>query len=121
MPLEQPLAGARGRAEERLVVDDVQHRVRGDADTTGPPAKVEPWSPGREDVVRARSPMTSAPIGRPPPRPLASVIASGHDAELLVGPQRAGAAHAGLHLVEDQRGADRVARLPDGGQQLGAT
>ena len=57
--------------------------------------------------------MTSAPIGRPPPRPLASVIASGHDAELLVGPQRAGAAHAGLDLVEDQRAptASQAARI----------
>ena len=45
-------------------------------ETTGPPANVDPWSPGAK-TSRNRSPITSAPIGRPPPRPLASVIASG--------------------------------------------
>ena len=35
----------------------------------------------------------------------------GHDAALLVGEQRAGAAHAGLHLVEDQQQPVSVAEL----------
>ena len=39
-------------------------------------------------------PVTSAPIGSPPPRALATVIASGTTPESLVGPQRAGAPHA---------------------------
>ena len=37
---------SRTRGQERLVVDDVQHGVRRDATRPGPPAKVEPWSPG---------------------------------------------------------------------------
>ena len=46
------------------------------AATTGPPAKVEPWSPGSKTSA-SRSPVISAPIGSPPPSALAAVIASG--------------------------------------------
>ena len=42
----------------------------------------------------------------------------GHDAGLLVGPQRPAAAQAALDLVEDQRRAVRVARLARGVQQV---
>ena len=46
------------------------------AATTGPPANVEPWSPGASTSA-SRGPVISAPIGSPPPSALAIVIASG--------------------------------------------
>ena len=45
------------------------------AATGGEPPKVVAWSPGAKPSSTARA--TSAPIGRPEPRPLASVTASG--------------------------------------------
>ncbi len=50
-----------------------------------------------------------APIGKPPPMPLAIAMMSGVDARSIHGEQLAGAADAGLHLVED-RGAGRARR-----------
>src|SRR3954470_4378276 len=44
--------------------------------TSGPPAKVEPWSPGWNSSA-CSGPATQAPIGRPPPSPFAMVITSG--------------------------------------------
>ena len=42
------------------------------------------------------------------------VIRSGHDAFLLAGVQRAGAAHAAHHLVQDQQHAVAIADLANG-------
>ncbi len=44
--------------------------------TSGPPANVEPWSPGWKTSA-SRSPVTNAPIGSPPPSAFAVVSASG--------------------------------------------
>ncbi len=66
---------------------------------------------------RSRGAATQAPIGRPPPRPLASVITSGRDAGVLEAPERAGAAHAALDLVEDQQRAVLVAGRAGGLEQ----
>ena len=46
---------------------------------------------------------STAPIGKPAPRPLASAHDVRCDAELLVAPQLAEPADAGLHLVESQQ------------------
>ena len=88
------------------------------AHATGPPAKVEPWSPGWKTSAR-RGPVTSAPIGRPPPSAFAVVIASGTTPVCSIGPEGPGPAHAGLDLVEDERRAGAVASLARRPQQLG--
>ena len=51
---------------------------------------------------RPSSETSRQPIGRPFARPFASVTASGRDAELLPGEERAGPADAALHLVEER-------------------
>ena len=80
--------------------------------TTGPPANVEPWSPGANTSLQLR-----ADDERTDRQAAAEALGQRHrvrhDAELLVRPQRAGPPHAGLDLVEHQRGADRVARRAD--------
>ena len=76
--------------------------------TSGPPANVEPWSPGWKTSA-SRSPVTSAPIGSPPPSAFAVVSASGttpvcsyaHSVPVRPMPR--------LDLVEHERGADAVA------------
>ena len=65
-----------------------------------------------------RSPVTSAPIGRPPPSALATVIASGTTPVCSIRPQRARAPHPALDLVEDQRRPMLVAGLARRAQQL---
>ena len=52
-----------------------------------------------------------APTGKPPPSALAKRHDVGRDAGALIGEQFAGAAHAALHLVEDQQQAVLVAQL----------
>ena len=55
-------------------------------------------------------------------RAAAQALAQGHDvgahAAVLPAPQRAGAAHAGLHLVEDEENALGVADLAQADQTL---
>ena len=64
---------------------------------------------------------STAPIGKPPPSALASAMMSGVDAELLIGEQFAGAADAGLHLVEHQQQAVLVAQLAQRRRNAGGT
>ena len=74
---------ARARAPSSvLVVDDVEHGAGRPRTAPGPPAKVEPWSPGAKTSAR-RGPVTSAPIGSPPPSALADRHRVGHDAGVL--------------------------------------
>ena len=47
------------------------------AQASGLPPKVEPCMPGVSSVLTSGPKVISAPIGTPPPRPLARVIASG--------------------------------------------
>ena len=77
---------------------------------SGLPPKVEPCEPGVMPEA-ASAVARHAPIGKPPPSALASDITSGRHAEALVGEEIAGAAHAGLHLVEGQQQAVLVAEL----------
>ena len=58
-----------------------------------------------------------APTGKPPPSALATAMMSGVDAGALIGEQVAGAADAGLHLVEDQQQAVLVAQLAQAAQE----
>ena len=67
---------SRTRAQERLVVDHVERGVGRGADHRAAREGRAVVARG-EDVLPGARPMTSAPIGSPPPRPLASVIASG--------------------------------------------
>ena len=63
---------------------------------------------GHEHVGAAAAPVTSAPIGSPPPSALARGQRVGHDARLLVGPQRARCARA--RSGSRRRSAPRRAR-----------
>src|SRR5581483_8839856 len=54
----------------------VSSTARAAAQATGLPPKVEPWSPWEKPEPAAPRPM-QAPIGSPPPRPLARVSTSG--------------------------------------------
>ena len=55
-------------------------------------------------------------MGTPLASALATVMMSGVDARVLVGPELPGAAHAGLDLVEDEEDARLVAELAEPGQ-----
>ena len=74
--LGQQRAALAHRVEEGGVVDARRARRWRPRSTSGLPAKVEPWSPGAKTSAYSGA-VTSAPIGSPPPRPLASVITSG--------------------------------------------
>ena len=83
----------------------------------GPPPKVAPWSPAASTSA-ASPPAMQAPIGRPLASALATVNTSGRTGGQLERPQRAGAAHPALDLVEHQQRAGAVARLAGGEQHL---
>ena len=94
--------------------------ARAAAQATGLPPKVVPWLPGCSRVAAAPR-ATVAPIGMPPPRPLARVTTSGaYAVEELVGEPGAGAADAGLHLVEPEQRAVLVGDALGGGEVAGA-
>ena len=57
-----------------------------------------------------------APIGMPPPRPLATVTMSAVMPAVSCANQRAGAADAGLHLVEPEQRAVVGGDPPGGGE-----
>ena len=74
------------------------------AATSGPPPKVEPWSPASS--TSAASPRaTQAPIGSPDASDFAVGEHVGLDRRLLERPERAGAPHAALDLVEHEQRA----------------
>ena len=97
--------------QERLVVDHVERGVRGDRDDRAARERRAVVA-GREHVLQPRSDheRTDRQAAAEPLRQRHRVR---HDADLLVGPQRAGAAHPALDLVEDERGAGGVAGLAD--------
>ena len=47
--------------------------------------------------------MTTAPMGRPPPKPFGQGDDIGVQVKMLTGQELAGAAHAGLHLIDDEQ------------------
>ena len=87
------------------------------AAATGPPAKVEPWSPGSR--TRPASGVGDAGADR---EAAAERLGAGHHIGphrgLLVGPERAGPPDPGLDLVEDQQRPDLVAGLARRQQRL---
>ena len=88
------------------------------AQATGLPPKVVPWLPGSKNAPAAPVAMV-APIGMPPPRPLARVTMSGGSRQLalgVVGEPATGAADAGLHLVDPQQRAVLGGDPPGGGE-----
>ena len=77
---------------------------------SGLPPKVVPCVPTRH-ALGGLAVARQAPSGKPPPMPLAIAMMSGVTPGPLVGEELAGAADAGLHLVEDQQQAVLVAEL----------
>ena len=69
---------------------------------TGLPPKVEPWRAGRQRILRLFAQQARAD-GQAAAQALGRGHNVGRDAELLIGVQRAGAAVAGLHLVDDEQ------------------
>ena len=103
------VAPSRVTCSSRPSFSMVSSTARAAAQLTGLPPKVEPWSPFCR--ASAVSPVArQAPIGRPPPSPFASGDDVGNDAFVLVPEPPAGAADAGLDLVEDEQRAGRVAQ-----------
>jgi hypothetical protein len=94
---------------QRRVGEDVERGV-GAAATSGPPANGRAVVAGLEHLAQALAGDQRADRQAAAER-LGGGQRVGDDAGLLVGPQRAGAREADLDLVEDERGAVRVARL----------
>ena len=69
---------------------------------SGLPPKVEPCVPAVMPLA-ASAVARQAPTGKPPPSAFATVMMSGVNAGVLIGEQVAGAADAGLDLVENQQ------------------
>ena len=91
----------------------VSSTARAAAQATGLPPNVVPWWPGWSRSPAPPSPM-QAPIGMPPPSPLARVTTSGATSGSAAAREPGpGPADAGLHLVEPQQGAV-LARDPAG-------
>ena len=115
-PSREPLAELADAGEQRLVVEHVERRVGRRA---GQRAAREGRAvvAGSEDVRQPRADHQRADR-EPAAEPLGQGHRVRHHARRLVRPQRAGAAHAGLHLVEHQRRAHLVARLARRPQHL---
>ncbi len=77
---------------------------------SGLPPKVVPCVPAVIPAAASRV-ARHAPTGKPAPSPLASVAMSGAMPGPFVREEAAGAAHAGLDLVEDQKQPVLVAKL----------
>ncbi len=89
------------------------------AHARGLPPKVVPCWPAVSIAVTSEPKVTRAPIGTPPPRPLARVIASGTMPDGLVGEPVTGATDAGLDLVDDEQRAVGARHLPGQAQVVG--
>ena len=86
------------------------------AQDSGLPPKVEPCCPAASSAVTSGPKVTRAPIGTPPPSPLARVIASGTTPACWQANHVAGAADPGLDLVDDEERAGlggQLARRPE--------
>ena len=118
---EQALAQLRRRARGRRAAAPGRRRSRARPGrrraATGPPAKVEPWSPGS-----STSPASGVGHAGADRQAAAERLGAGQhvgaDRGLLVGPERAGPPDPGLDLVEDQQRAGLVAGLAGGEQRL---
>ena len=108
-PRAQPLAQPADVREQAVALDDAD---RGEAGRRRDRVAAERGAvlPAAEQRRRCSGPKAmSAPTGKPPPSPFATRHRVGHDpaadVRVLVREPRARAAHAGLHLVEDQQRA----------------
>ena len=88
------------------------------AHATGPPPNVVPSAPAFSERAISCG-ISTAPHGKPPPKPFATVSKSGPNAVQLRAKRLAEPAHAGLHLVDDQQRAGAVARRARGVHELG--
>ena len=85
-------------------LDLAEHGVRGARSRAGCRRRWCRAGPGWNRSAAAPK-VTRAPIGKPPPMPLATRDRVGHDAGVLEGEPLAGAARAGLDLVDDEQRA----------------
>ena len=87
------------------------------AQATGLPPNVEPWPPGSQSITLG--PGDDAGERQAAGEALADAHDVGLDAVVLARPHRAGAPDAGLHLVDDEQDAVRVAQRAQVGQPAG--
>ena len=84
------------------------------AQATGLPPNVEPWPPGAQSMTLG--PGDDAGQRQPAGQALADAHDVGLDALVLARPHRAGAADAGLHLVDHEQDAVLVAQRAQVGE-----
>ena len=106
MPAASALAERASTCSSRPSASIVSSTASAAAQDTGLPPKVRAVLAGLRAASAASPKARQAPIGSPPPRPLARVIdVRARRPSAWWANQRAGAADAGLHLVEHQQRA----------------